>query len=120
MNRRRNQYGYGRMIDLSYDGKYWNLSRSKKVPEKSDRPVFGDSIGKIIELPMPNVESGDVSQGVYQLRVNGRIMLSQLLYMISDVYREHSSGSISSMVDGQVSVIRLEPISEQVYSLVLA
>lgn len=107
-------------IDLSYDGgKLWNLSHPGKV--HSDRTLFTHTNETIviIELPMPNVSSGEVDQGVYRYKIMGSKTLSLLLSVITSIYKEFSVGTISATVNGLVKVKGLEKIRANYYRLVL-
>lgn len=107
------------VLDLSYGGKKWNLSHSRKVPDLYNRDVLSGLGDVIINLPMPNAEGGDIEDGVYSLKLRGGMKLESLLKLIVSVYKEHMVDSISNSVDGKVYVSHLLKVSDGVYDLIL-
>lgn len=119
--RRRSQFGRGSAgaIDLTFGGKHWSINRSKIFDEKHDRLIFDQGQEATIQLPMIGVDSPDVFDDMYQLRVKGPIMMGGLLKIISSIYKEHSNGSIKEVAGGLVNINRLNPIGPNTYDLIL-
>lgn len=118
-NRSRYQRGGSNIIDLSYGGKMWNLSSSKKVDQKFNRIIIEDQDNINIQIPISGVSSPDIIDGIYTMRIRGPILLNTLLVGISSVYREFAEGTIKSMVDGHTKIIALQPINSNTYQLIL-